>query len=502
MLKLFKAARRVSTPLIAIRTPDPAATMQVIVDGFNGSAPPCVVWDVCSGLRPINKAGSQALSALGDGGNLQAISSNPSEALSIAAKLPEKTVVFALNMQRYILTPQDGPVVQGVWNLRDPFKTDRRTLVLLCPDLQLPSELAQDVLILDEPLPDKEQLAGIIREQFKSASLDEPDDATLNRAVDATAGLAAFPAEQVTAMSLTKDGIDFDALWERKRKMIEQTPGLSVWRGGQKFSDIGGLENAKSFLNRVIGSRKPPKVVVMVDEIEKSTSESSQSDSNGINADQLKCFLTEMEDKDYTGFIAVGHPGCSKSMIAKATGAEAGVPCIVLDLGGMKGSLVGQSEQNLRQALKVIAAVAGPGGAYFIATSNGISAVKPELKRRFRDGIWFFDLPCPEERDSIWDIYVKKFEIKAKKKDRPNDEGWTGAEIRQCCEFAWRLQCSLAEAAEYIVPFFRAAADKVNSLRTQADGRYISASKPGVYRNPSTASAPAFAGKSRNIETE
>ena len=60
------------------------------------------------------------------------------------------------------------------------------------------------------------------------------------RAVDALLGLAAFPAEQVVAMSLSKRGLDHDQLWERKRQVIEQAPGLTVWRGGEAFTDVGG----------------------------------------------------------------------------------------------------------------------------------------------------------------------------------------------------------------------------------------------------------------------
>jgi hypothetical protein len=47
-------------------------------------------------------------------------------------------------------------------------------------------------------------------------------------------------------MSLSKKGLDLEQLWERKRQVIEQVPGLSVWRGGETFDDIGGCENIKT----------------------------------------------------------------------------------------------------------------------------------------------------------------------------------------------------------------------------------------------------------------
>jgi hypothetical protein len=64
---------------------------------------------------------------------------------------------------------------------------------------------------------------------------------------------------------------------------------------------------------------------------------------------------------------------------------------------------------------------------------------------------------------------------------RPEDDGWTGAEIKECCRKAWRLKLSLQESAAYIVPVSRSAADQIDALRRQASGRFLSASQPGVY---------------------
>ena len=62
LLDSFKAARRVSTPLVAINTPDQSATIQNIADGVNGDTP-IVVWDFCSGLVPLNPEGAEAIGA-------------------------------------------------------------------------------------------------------------------------------------------------------------------------------------------------------------------------------------------------------------------------------------------------------------------------------------------------------------------------------------------------------------------------------------------------------
>jgi hypothetical protein len=100
--------------------------------------------------------------------------------------------------------------------------------------------------VLDEPLPSADDLARIVKDTFAAAEIDEPALNVGRRAVDALLGLSAFSAEQALAMSLAKSGLDTEQLWERKRQVIEQTPGLSVWRGGESFADIGGCENIKT----------------------------------------------------------------------------------------------------------------------------------------------------------------------------------------------------------------------------------------------------------------
>src|SRR2546427_6003734 len=90
-----------------------------------------------------------------------------------------------------------------------------------------------------------------------------------SQSVDALIGLAAFPAEQVLAMSLSKNGLDLDWLWERKCQAVEQTPGLTIWRGGETFDQIGGCENIKRFLTAGLFGRESPPGIVVLDEIEK-----------------------------------------------------------------------------------------------------------------------------------------------------------------------------------------------------------------------------------------
>ena len=177
-------------------------------------------------------------------------------------------------------------------------------------------------------------------------------------------------------------------------------------------------------------------------------------------------------------FQFIGPRGGAKSATAKATGGTAGIPTIAFDLAAMESSLVGASTERLRTALKIIDAVS-QGRMLFIATCNSIASLPPELRRRFTLGTFFFDLPTAEERETIWRIYLKKYEVSG---DLPDDEGWTGAEIKECCRRAYRLRMTLAEASRYIVPVSRSAGEQIKALRQMASGKFISASTPGVYR--------------------
>ena len=95
-------------------------------------------------------------------------------------------------------------------------------------------------------------------------------------------------------------------------------------------------------------------------------------------------------------------------------------------------------------------------------------------------GTFFFDLPTKEERSKIWEIYNKKYSLA--KMPQPIDEGWTGAEIKQCAKLSAKLDISLNEASSYIVPVSKSAAEQIQTLRMQATGKFINASVKGVYQ--------------------
>ena len=166
-----------------------------------------------------------------------------------------------------------------------------------------------------------------------------------SQSVDALIGMAAFPAEQVLAMSLSKNGLDLDWLWERKCQAVEQTPGLTIWRGGETFDQIGGCENIKRFLTAVLLGREAPRVIVFVDEIEKAFT-GTGTDMSAVKAEMTGTMLSWMQDHSADGLIFIGPPGAAKSAVGKAAGATAGIPTVAFDLSAMQSSLVGDRQET------------------------------------------------------------------------------------------------------------------------------------------------------------
>jgi hypothetical protein len=469
---VVKAARRVGTPLLSVRTADPASAITRVCEGINGKKdpPPLLVWDFVGGFQGRNDAGKSGVAkVLGE--NSPGIA--PGDVLAFAQRIAADSILFILNPHRVWEQPD---VIQGIWNLRDIFKAGGQMLVLVTPPgTALPIELQNDVMVIDEPLPSTEDLSRLVDETFDSAGI-APDASTASKAVHALVGLAAFPAEQVLAMSLTKSGLDLDRLWERKCHAVEQTSGLTIWRGGETFDEIGGCENIKRFLTAVLHGREAPRVIVFVDEIEKAFA-GTGTDMSGVKTEMTGTMLSWMQDRGADGLIFIGPPGTAKSAVGKAAGATVGIPTVAFDLSAMQDSLVGGSGERLRAALQVVDAIS-QGRSLWIATCNSITSLPPELRRRFTLGTFFFDLPSAEERAAIWNIYRTKWDLSG---DLPDDDGWTGAEIKECCRKAWRLKLSLKESAEYIVPVSRSAADQIESLRRQATGRFLSGSTPGIF---------------------
>ncbi len=208
IVEQFDRARMGGVPLLGIRTPDPGATIRALERARNGT--PMLLWDCIRGVKAINDAGLPLIDRM-LGGKPEETLWNPVTTLRrayVKDVLPPRTILFFANPQRFLHEPA---VIQAIWNLREVFKADERTLVLLAPSLKLPPELAQDVLMLDEPYPTPTELAAIVIATYDSLrgevpTLPKPDAKMIERCVDAMTGLSAFAAETAAAMSMTNCG--------------------------------------------------------------------------------------------------------------------------------------------------------------------------------------------------------------------------------------------------------------------------------------------------------
>lgn len=434
-------------------------------------------WDVCRGLS-VAGAGE---------GTATAVGSDPLAALRALPALAttDGTALLVLtNFHRFL---QSAEIVQTLARQLTTGKQSRTFVVILSPIIQIPVELEKLFLIVEHELPSRDQLLELANGVATGAE-ELPVGTQLEAVLDAAAGLTRYEAEAAYSLSLVRRGrLTPDTLWEIKSGLLKKSGLLQLHRGSETFDALGGLDGVKAFCRRAL---RP-----------------------GVRS-------TDVRPR---GILLLGVPGTGKSALAKALGNETGRPTLTLDVGSLMGGIVGDTERNIRQALRIADAMAPSilfldevekglsgvassgqtdGGVsarlfgtfltwlndhtsdvFVIATCNDITKLPPEFSRAERfDGCFFLDLPGEAERRAIWNLYLVHFALDASQR-LPTDAGWTGAEIRACCRLAALLDLPLTAAAENIVPVARTAAESVERLRTWASGRCLDASRAGIYRS-------------------
>jgi hypothetical protein len=335
-------------------------------------------WDVDRGL---------AVAGRGDGPGAVPGAADPLAALRSldALATPDGTALLVLrNYHRFLGSAE---VVQALDTRVAAGKQARTFVVVLAPVVQLPVELERHFAVLDHDLPSRDQLGAIAR-GIATEPGELPEGDGLVAVLDAAAGLTRVEAENAFSLSLVRHGrLAPGVLWELKGQALKKAGLLTLHRGGETFADLGGLDALKAFCSRAL---RPGRRA-------------------GARA---------------RGILLLGVPGTGKSMFAKALGNETGRPTLVLDVGTLMGSLVGQTEQRVREALKAVDAMApcvvfcdeiekalagvGSGGqgdsgvgarlfgallswlsdhesdAFFVGTCNDVSKLPPEFSRAER----------------------------------------------------------------------------------------------------------------------
>jgi hypothetical protein len=195
--------------------------------------------------------------------------------------------------------------------------------VILSPIVQIPTELEKLFVVIEHDLPDRAQLEGIAR-GIGTEEGELPAGALLGAVLDSAAGLTRYEAEGAFSLSLVRHGrVTPQVVWDLKSQMLKKSGLLSLHRGSEKFADLGGLDALKSFCGRLLRH-----------EVRRENSTRPR------------------------GVALVSPPGCGKSAFCKALGNETGRPTMTLDIGSLMGGIVGQTEQQTRQALRIADAMA------------------------------------------------------------------------------------------------------------------------------------------------
>lgn len=495
ILKEFGKARKAGTPWALFQTADYRVLGRDVmeyVQSINGDKPlPIVAWDCVRGHYGFNEP--DGMSAARTFGDAQETVSAPAAFLSKALEnLPANGIVLMVFPSNEML--QEPLVAQAIANLRDPFKSDGRTLVMIGNfGLEAPPLVKSDIPIFVEDMPGRDRIVETIVRLSKDAKGELPKE-QIEGAVPLCLGLAPFMIEEGISHNLRKKkdnggilDLDLKGLAELQRNMIEQSTsgGLMFERESLTFDDMGGNRQFALYMKKLFTGPRPPSLIVRWDEADKSVTSASTgtvADNTGTAQDQLRCFLTSMQDNKWRGCILAGCPGSGKTLATICAGNTFGKRTLVIDMGAAKASLLGESERKIRLLMGVLKAVGG-NDVFFMATVNRTDTLPPEFQARFNRGTWYFAPPNENERQSIWEIQAKRSELELKKHKLPNAEGWVGRDIRNCCEQAKELGCSLKEASEMIVVASKTSAKDIARLEILAEeGGWLSANYPGSYQ--------------------
>ncbi|HEY1801752.1 MAG TPA: AAA family ATPase [Terriglobales bacterium] len=503
-----------STPIVAMETVEEMRAVRSVRAACTALNLAVFEWSIASGLSRCGDAHEVTSSALPSAypignspdANAQAIynSREPAQALGNMEGMTVEAVFILKDFHRHM----DDPVV--VRRLRDvgqKFSTNRRTLIITGPTIEVPPELASLVEYVDLPLPDPGRLRQIIDETSvrmgKTRTLKRGLDAAgMSALTDSLRGLTEEEAERalsqaiVTRYGLTPE-IVTDVL-QAKKELLRRSGMLDFVDASENMQSVGGLENLKRWLAQRRGAW-----------------ETSASD---FGLDPAK------------GVIILGVQGCGKSLCAQAVAGEWNLPLVKFDSAAIFDKYIGETEKRIQKVFKVAEGLApcvlwidelekvfagsGPDSAsvdagvssrilaaflswmqdrkapvFVAATCNNVTVLPPELIRKGRfDELFFVDLPNLAERKQILIIQLQR------KKRNPDEfdlqsvasaaRGFSGAEIGAAVQAALYAAFTdkeplttqnLLTAIAQTIPLSTTRAEEIQELRTWAQTRAVAA---------------------------
>ena len=293
---------------------------------------------------------------------------------------------------------------------------------IIAPFVPLSKELEKYTTILELDLLTENDIKKMVCDFIETQGIDPPKEDLIDKLVTQLKGLSQTEIYNILSLAVSEDGMltysDLPRILEQKQQLVKKSGILEMVRVKESMNDIGGLENLKKWLRRKAEIFKQIK----------------KAQDFGVDIPK--------------GVLIAGMPGCGKSLTAKAAAKAFDVPLLRLDIGRLMGKYLGESEGNMRRAIKLTEAsspcvlwidelekaFAGVGGnnsgsevttrlfgnfltwmqekdslAFVVATANKIDSLPPELLRKGRfDETFYVDLPNETERKKILEIHIKK----------------------------------------------------------------------------------------------
>ena len=406
----FQKMIDVNIPIIYINDYDFVRIDEIIAEIVGNSK--VFEWNPATGTTNFKTKESQGL------GENDTLEQFLRDKYTVEVNLKEKFLVL-----KDIQDSIDEPAVKTLLQLmaqRKLYDRDYNTTIIIVSSIQkVPQELEKYVSYLDIPFPDEEEINCLIDEHIEVNCYDNFKDEDRKKLMPSLKGMTYFEIDRILDMAMSSNGSlsaeDTEMILQQKKSMVKKSGLLELVDTPESLDGIGGMHALKDYLKH--------KSKVM---------------SNLSKAMEFKVAVPK-------GVFIVGMPGCGKSLCAKASAKLFNTPLLKLDMGSMMGKYVGESEGNLRKAIKIAEAAApcvlwideiekafsGVGGnndimtrmfgyflswmqdktssVYVIATANNADKLPPELKRKGRfDEIYCVNLPNKEERKDIFKIHIGK----------------------------------------------------------------------------------------------
>jgi len=477
---------------ISIVTHEERYALEIIRQAALGLKRSMWIWSVAGGVREGLMSDSPFI----------ADTETPAAALCHLADVKEGSICVTLDLAEHL---KGGLTLRALRDLIEHFEKNGRMLVMVDSDDKLPQVVKSYARPLEISFPNQQELKDIVRKTLRHFHRKKPIEVGitqkgLDMIVRNLRGLTRRQAERIIIDTVADDrrfdDNDINLVIASKRRMIQRGGLLEYIQIPLDLSEIGGMRRLKKWLSR-------------------------RKDAFGSKA-------TEFGLEAPRGVLMLGVQGAGKSLCAKAIATAWHQPLLRMDPGTLFNSYIGESERNLREALRQTemmspvvlwideiekgfasaASQSTDGGlskrmfgtlltwlqereapVFVVATANDIEALPPELLRKGRfDEIFFVDLPSPDVRSEIFAIHLKKRKRDPKKFDlgalAEASEGYSGSEIEQAVVSA--LHGAYADKAdlntERILSALRASpplsvtlAEKVQCLRAWAQDRCVPA---------------------------